>query len=79
MLEIWANLLLPKALKSCPKSNKSPNLAALERESVCEREGKSVRERMRQKESPYRKSFQNDSDFNSIDFLQKSVFAAINV
>ena len=29
MWEIWANLLLPKALKSCPKSNKSPDLVTL--------------------------------------------------
>ena len=29
MWEIWANKLLPKALKSCPKSNKSPNLVTL--------------------------------------------------
>ena len=29
MWEIWANLLLPKVLKSCPKSNKSPNLVTL--------------------------------------------------
>ena len=29
MYEIWANKLLPKALKSCPKSNKSPNLVTL--------------------------------------------------
>ena len=29
MCEIWANLLLPKALKSCPKTNKSPNLVTL--------------------------------------------------
>ena len=29
MWEIWANLLLPKALKSCTKSNKSPNLVTL--------------------------------------------------
>ena len=29
MLEIWANLLLPKALKSCPKPNKLPNLVTL--------------------------------------------------
>ena len=29
MLEIWANLLLPKALKSCPKSKKSPDLVTL--------------------------------------------------
>ena len=29
MQEIWANLLLPKALKSCPKSNKLPNLITL--------------------------------------------------
>ena len=27
---MWANKLLPKALKSCPKSNKSPNLVTLE-------------------------------------------------
>ena len=27
--EIWANELLPKSLKSCPKSNKSPNLVTL--------------------------------------------------
>ena len=29
MWEIWANLFLPKALKSCPKSNKSPDLVTL--------------------------------------------------
>ena len=29
MREIWANLLLPKAFKTCPKSNKSPNLVTL--------------------------------------------------
>ena len=29
MCEIWVNSLLPKALKSCPKSNKSPNLVTL--------------------------------------------------
>ena len=29
MWEIWANELLPNALKSGPKSNKSPNLVAL--------------------------------------------------
>ena len=29
MREIWTNELLPKALKSCPKSNKSPNLVTL--------------------------------------------------
>ena len=29
MWEIWTNKLLLKALKSCPKSNKSPNLVTL--------------------------------------------------
>ena len=29
MWEIWPNKLLPKALKSCPKSNKSPDLVTL--------------------------------------------------
>ena len=29
MWEIWTNELLPKALKSCPNSNKSPNLVTL--------------------------------------------------
>ena len=29
MWEIWTNLFLPKALKSCPKSNKLPNLVTL--------------------------------------------------
>ena len=29
MWEILANQLLPKSLKSCPKSNKSPNLVTL--------------------------------------------------
>ena len=29
MWEIWAILMLPKALKSCPKSNKLPNLVTL--------------------------------------------------
>ena len=29
MKEIWGNKLLPKALKSCPKSTKSPNLVTL--------------------------------------------------
>ena len=30
MWEIWTNYLLPKALKSGPKSNKSPNLLTLD-------------------------------------------------
>ena len=30
MMKIWTNKLLPKALKSCPKSNKSPSLVTLE-------------------------------------------------
>ena len=29
MWKIWTNKLLPKALKSCPKSNKSPDLVTL--------------------------------------------------
>ena len=29
MWEIWAQILLPNALKSCPKSNKSHNLVTL--------------------------------------------------
>ena len=29
MWDIWANKLLPKALKSCPKCEKSPNLVTL--------------------------------------------------
>ena len=29
MWAIWTNQLLPKALKSCPKSNKAPNLVTL--------------------------------------------------
>ena len=29
MWEIWANYLLPKALKACPKSNKLLNLVTL--------------------------------------------------
>ena len=29
MCDIWANQLLPKALKTCPKSNKSPSLVTL--------------------------------------------------
>ena len=29
MWDIWANYLLPKALKSCPKCKKSPNLVTL--------------------------------------------------
>ena len=29
MWDIWAKLLLLKGLKSCPKSNKSPNLVTL--------------------------------------------------
>ena len=29
MWEIWANLLLQNALKTCPMSNKSPNLVTL--------------------------------------------------
>ena len=29
MWKIWANKLFPNALKSCPKSNKSPNLVTL--------------------------------------------------
>ena len=29
MWKIWADFLLPQALKSCSKSNKSPNLVTL--------------------------------------------------
>ena len=29
MWEIWANKMLPKALKSCPECKKSPNLVTL--------------------------------------------------
>ena len=29
MWEIWTNKLMAKTLKSCPKSNKSPNLVTL--------------------------------------------------
>ena len=37
--EIWPNYLLPKAIKSCPKSNKSPNPVTLPvREDESERE-----------------------------------------
>ena len=35
MWEIWGNLLLPKALKSCPKSNKLSNLVTLFRQKLC--------------------------------------------
>ena len=31
MWKIWANYFLSKALKSCPKSNKSPNLVTLDK------------------------------------------------
>ena len=34
MWEIWTNLLLPKALKSCPKSSKLPNLVTLYESSI---------------------------------------------
>ena len=37
MWEIWANLLLPKALKSFPKSNKLPNLVTLAVDHDCEK------------------------------------------
>ena len=37
MWVIWANQLLPQTLKSCPKSNKSPNLVTLDRCSNSER------------------------------------------
>ena len=30
MWDIWANQLLPKALKTCPSLNKSPNLVTLD-------------------------------------------------
>ena len=33
MWEIWASQFLPKALKSCPKSNKLPNLVTMFRNS----------------------------------------------
>ena len=36
MWEIWANLLLPKALKSCTKSNKSTNLVILSMANIRE-------------------------------------------
>ena len=35
MWEIWTNQFLPKALKSCPKSNKSPNLVTLDGINNC--------------------------------------------
>ena len=36
MWVIWTNKLLSKASKSCPKSNKSPNLVTLtQRSGVC--------------------------------------------
>ena len=31
MWEIWANEVLPKALKTCPKFNKSPDLVTMYR------------------------------------------------
>ena len=30
MWKFWTNLLMPKGLKSCPKSNKSPNMVTLD-------------------------------------------------
>ena len=36
MWEIWTNELSPKALKSCPKSNKLPNLVTLEISDICD-------------------------------------------
>ena len=35
MGEIGANYLLQKAIKSCPKSNKSPNLVTLVSITIC--------------------------------------------
>ena len=40
MWEIWANYLLPKALKRCPKCKKSPNLVTLVMNSFCRWFGK---------------------------------------
>ena len=34
MLAIWANKLVPQALKSCPNCNKLPNLFTLSRHSL---------------------------------------------
>ena len=42
MSEIWTNLLLPKALKSCPKSNKSPNLVTLDMRVGMEKVSKDI-------------------------------------
>ena len=39
MWEIWANLLLPKALKSCPKLKKLPTLVTLIRCSILSSKG----------------------------------------
>ena len=38
-MDIWANQLLPKALKSCPKSKKLPNLVTLSTTSKNEEKG----------------------------------------
>ena len=45
MWEVWPNKLLPMAFKSCPKSNKSPDLVTLiERKTKRERDIKIGRE-----------------------------------
>ena len=55
MWDIWANSLLPKALISCPKSIKSPNLVAL---SMCVRvsEGESRNAKVESQPANYRKT-----------------------
>ena len=49
MWEIWANKLLPKALNSCPKSKKLPNLVTLIGEPLSSIPGKG-RERAKKRQ-----------------------------
>ena len=67
MWEIWANYLLPKALKSCPKSNKSLNLVSL----TCLPNGKGW-SYLDKEESPFKNKLNCFLELNSIDCLSKT-------
>ena len=57
MWEVWENLVLPKDLKSCPKSYKSPNLVTLLLNSLGKRQFKIIYHRLLYKNGSFLASF----------------------
>ena len=79
MQEIWASQLLPKALKICPKSKKSPNMVTLDTdESLTRWSEPKMRERLCLLITKSRKcSFKFQKDWDLIG-KKKSYFRANN-